>query len=160
MKEFADDDFRYDENGRKLSKQVENTVGKGEIARYEQVLLFPQCFQKACFPGASKDVIVWEWVKQRVFLSKWKEAIVRPLLKKAGLELQFSSYRPVSNLSFLSKLIEKAVLYRRNIHGNENNLLPKNQLAYIHFHSCESALLRLINDLLHGMEIQEVTVLI
>ena len=103
MKEFADDDFRYDENGRKLSKQVENTVGKGEIARYEQFLLFPQCFQKACFPGASKGVIVWEWVKQRVFPSKWKEAIVRPLLKKAGLELQFSSYRPVSNLSFLSK---------------------------------------------------------
>ena len=46
----------------KLSKWVENTVGKGEIARYEQFLLFPQCFQKACFPGASKGVIVWEWV--------------------------------------------------------------------------------------------------
>ena len=46
----------------KLSKQVENTVGKGEIARYEQFLLFPQCFQKACFPGASKSVTVWEWV--------------------------------------------------------------------------------------------------
>ena len=42
---------------------VENTVGKGEIARYEQFFLFPQCFQKACFPGASKGVIVWEWVK-------------------------------------------------------------------------------------------------
>ena len=38
-------------------------MGKGEIARYEQFLLFPQCFQKACFPGASKGVIVWEWVK-------------------------------------------------------------------------------------------------
>ena len=36
---------------------------KGEIARYEQFLLFPQCFQKACFPGASKGVIAWEWVK-------------------------------------------------------------------------------------------------
>ena len=38
-------------------------MGKGEIARYEQFLLFPQCFQKACLPGASKGVIVWEWVK-------------------------------------------------------------------------------------------------
>ena len=36
--------------------------GKGEIARYEQFLLFPQCFQKACFPGASRGVIVLEWV--------------------------------------------------------------------------------------------------
>ena len=42
------------------SKRVENTVGKGEIARYEQFLLFPQCFQKAFFPGVSKVVIVWE----------------------------------------------------------------------------------------------------
>ena len=43
---------------------VENTVGKGEIARYEQFLPFPQCFQKACFPGAAEGVIVWEWVKK------------------------------------------------------------------------------------------------
>ena len=80
LKAFADDDlthykttnfrlfqtervcrqFQFEENGRKLSKQVENTVGKGEIARCEQFLLFPQSFQKACFPGASKGVIVWE----------------------------------------------------------------------------------------------------
>ena len=54
LKEFADDNFIFDENGRKLSKWVENTVGKGEIARYKQFLLFPQCFQKVCFPGESK----------------------------------------------------------------------------------------------------------
>ena len=41
MKEFADDNFKFDENGRKFSKWVENTVGKGEIYRYEQFLLFP-----------------------------------------------------------------------------------------------------------------------
>ena len=69
MKEFADDNFRVDENSRKLFKQVENTVGKGEIARYEQFLLFPQCFQKACFPGASKGVIVWEWVNDSKILN-------------------------------------------------------------------------------------------
>ena len=44
LKEIADDDFKFIENGRKLSKQVENAVGKGEIARYEHFLLFPQCF--------------------------------------------------------------------------------------------------------------------
>ena len=64
LKQSADDNFKFDENRRKFSKRVENTVGKGEIARYEQFLLFPQCFQKACFPGASKGVIVWEWVDQ------------------------------------------------------------------------------------------------
>ena len=59
----ADDNLKFDENSRKFSNWIENTVGKGEIARYEQFLLFPQCFQKACFPGASKGVIVWEWVE-------------------------------------------------------------------------------------------------
>ena len=58
----ADDNFKFDENSKKFSEWVENTVDKGEIAHYEQFLLFPQCFQKACFPGASKGVIVWEWV--------------------------------------------------------------------------------------------------
>ena len=45
---FQNDNFDFDENGRKFSKQEENTVGKGEIAHYEQFLLFPQCFQKTC----------------------------------------------------------------------------------------------------------------
>ena len=45
-KEFADDNFKFDEIGGKFSNRVENTVGKGEIARYKQFLLFPQCFQK------------------------------------------------------------------------------------------------------------------
>ena len=46
LKEFADDNFHFDKNGRKFSKPVENTVGKGEIACYKHFLLFSQCFQK------------------------------------------------------------------------------------------------------------------
>ena len=47
-KEFANDNSLFDENGGKFSTRVENTVGKGEIARYEQFLLFPQCFWMTC----------------------------------------------------------------------------------------------------------------
>ena len=47
LKEFADDNFKFDENGRKFPKRIENTVGKGEIAHYEQFLLFSQYFQKS-----------------------------------------------------------------------------------------------------------------
>ena len=43
-KKFADDNFKFDKNGTKFSEWLENTVGKGEIARSEQFLLFPQCF--------------------------------------------------------------------------------------------------------------------
>ena len=41
LKEFTDDNFIFDENGIKFSERVENTVGKEEIARYKQFLLFP-----------------------------------------------------------------------------------------------------------------------
>ena len=48
LKEFADNNFLFDENGGEFSNRFDNTVGKGEIAHYEQFLLFPQCFQKTC----------------------------------------------------------------------------------------------------------------
>ena len=63
MKQSVDDNFEFDVNSSKFSELVENTMSEGEIALYEQFLLYPQCFQKVCFPGASKGVIVWEWVK-------------------------------------------------------------------------------------------------
>ena len=56
LKEFADANFKFDVNGRKFSRWLENTVGKGEIARYEQFLLFPQCFREA-----------WERVQRPLF---------------------------------------------------------------------------------------------
>ena len=91
LKEFADNNFKFDENGRKLSKQVENTVGKGEIARYEQFLPFPQCFQKACFPEASKGVIVWEWVKCLL----WKGRITL-MERRKWLDIRYHLYHPLS----------------------------------------------------------------
>ena len=48
LKEFEDDNSQFDENGGKFPKRVENTVGKGEIARYKEFLLFPESFQKTC----------------------------------------------------------------------------------------------------------------
>ena len=48
LKEFADSNLKFDKKGRELPKWVENTVGKGVIALYEQFLLFQQCFQNTC----------------------------------------------------------------------------------------------------------------
>ena len=46
--------FKFDENSKKFSKPVENTMGKGEIARYEQFLLYTQVFSKGLFPRGIK----------------------------------------------------------------------------------------------------------
>ena len=56
LKEFSGDNFEFNGNARKFSKRVENTVGKGEFARYEQFLLFPHCFQKTCTTDMSKHL--------------------------------------------------------------------------------------------------------
>ena len=63
------------------------------------------------------------------FRSNCKEALIIPLLKKYGLELVNKSYRPVSNLPFLSKITEKAALSGFKLHLNENKLLPGYQSA-------------------------------
>ena len=46
LKEFANNTFKFDLNGAKCPKRVENTVEKGEIAQHKQFLLFPECFGK------------------------------------------------------------------------------------------------------------------
>ena len=66
LKEFADDNFKCVKNDKKISKPVENTVGKGEIACYVQFLLFPLCFEKNCTPDTLKPGLVWERVKLRI----------------------------------------------------------------------------------------------
>ena len=65
LKEFADDNFKHDVYGRlKFSYSVENAVGKGEIARFQQCFLFPQCFQKICTADTLTQEFVWEMVKR------------------------------------------------------------------------------------------------
>ena len=57
-KEFADDNIKVDENSGKFSQGVQNTVGKGEIACYEQFLLFSLCFLKAYTADTNKPELV------------------------------------------------------------------------------------------------------
>ena len=79
LEESADDNLKVDENGTKFSKWLENTVGKGEIARYEQFLLFLQCFPKACTADTYKPGLVWERVnmpQMMVCMAYRKESIV------------------------------------------------------------------------------------
>ena len=71
------------------------------------------------------------------FTSQWKITSIKLLLKNLGLELLSNNYRPVSNLSFLLKLVEKCMLSQFNDHCNFNQLIPTHQSAYRAFHSCE-----------------------
>ena len=81
------------------------------------------------------------------FHDSFKRALIRPLLKKPGLDCNsLQNYRPVSNLPFISKIIEKAVSAQLHKHLDQHDLLDKYQSAYRKGHSTETALLRVQND--------------
>jgi hypothetical protein len=91
---------------------------------------------------------------------EYKLAILLPLLKKIGLDLIMKNYRPVSNLTFVSKLIERGAGSQLVKHMREDGLFEVFQSAYSEGKSTETALLRVKNDILMAMDHQEVTVLI
>ena len=75
-------------------------------------------------------------------------ALLWPTLKKHGLDVEdMNSFRPVSNLSFLSKIVGRAMLDQPLPFLEENRIIPKNQSAYRQFHSTETALCKIHNDL-------------
>ena len=87
------------------------------------------------------------------FCANLKKAYVTPLLKKLDLDSDiFKNYRPVSNLSFLSKVIERIVAIQLLAHLTANNIMEKFQSAYRAYHSTETALLRVFNDLLLSVD--------
>ena len=82
-----------------------------------------------------------------------KEAHITPILKALSLDFEvFKNYRPVSILSFISKLTERVVHSRLTSYLNENSLHSPSQFGYKKHHSCETMLLKLIDDILIGID--------
>ena len=90
-----------------------------------------------------------------------KKAVVIPLIKKISLDKDnMKNYRPVSNLNFISKIIEKIVAKRLDKHLQDNHLIEKMQSAYKCFHSTETALLKVQNDILFAMNQKKMVALV
>ena len=90
-----------------------------------------------------------------------KMAYIKPHLKDSSLDHNdLKNYRPVSNLPFLSKLIERVVLKRLNTHMERNNLFIPNQSGYKKGHSTETLLIKITNDLLIASDKNTATVLL
>ena len=100
-------------------------------------------------------------LEQGVVPSNMKKAQVTPLLKKPSLDSEIlANYRPISNLTYVSKLAEKVVSNRIKKHMVSHNLQEKFQSAYKKHHSCETALLRIHNDILLALDNKKVVALL
>ena len=87
-----------------------------------------------------------------IFPSMYKCALIKPLLKKSTLDpLLPKNYRPVSNLCFVSKLVEKVVASQLNDYLLSNNLQEQHQSAYRCSHNTETALLHVLDDIVHSV---------
>ena len=94
------------------------------------------------------------------FPSSQKSAIITSLLMKASLDPEsFKNYRPVSNLTFVSKLLERIVAKQLHDHFSQHHLYEKHQSAYRKRHSTETALTLVQNDILRAMDDSKATVL-
>ena len=112
---------------------------------------------EVCLPVITQ--IVNLSLTQGEFCKSWKVAVIKPLLKKPGLNLISKNYRPISNLPFISKVVEKCMLKQLIEHCEDHKLLPDFQSAYRKNYSTESSLIRLTNDILWSMEKQHLTLL-
>ncbi len=91
----------------------------------------------------------------------FKQAILRPQLKKSTLDTEcLKNYRPISNLSFLSKVLERVVSEQLTIHLNCNDLAERFQSAYKQRHSVETALVRVHNDILVALDNKQCILLV
>lgn len=93
--------------------------------------------------------------------SSYKHAIVTPLIKKASLNPnELNNYRPVSNLVFLSKVVERLVSKRIVMHLESCKLFDSHQSAYRSHHSCETALISILDTTFVSIDRGEVTLLV
>jgi hypothetical protein len=91
----------------------------------------------------------------------YKSTVVIPLLKKANLDHnQMANYRPVSNLSFISKTVERVVNRQLLFHIKSQSLVDHRQSAYRNHHSCETAIVSVADSAFKAMDSKKFMLLV
>lgn len=111
----------------------------------------PTSFVKSCIDQLIPvfSAIINTSLNTGVFPQSLKNALVTPLLKKSSLDCNLlKNYRPISNLAFISKVLEKVVSIQLRSYLVDNNLMEPFQSAYRQGHSTETALVRVHNDII------------
>ena len=100
-------------------------------------------------------------IKSSTVPAAMKHAIITPLLKNPGIDVDnMSSYRPISKLSFVSKVLEKHIAIQIQDHMETRDLFDAYQSAYRPHHSCETAIVRIQDDILKSLDSHKYVILV
>ena len=138
-----------------VRKLIERSPNKQCSSDPIWIWLLKECLDSRLLISTLSKQIPSDWI----LLWKVENAPVKSLLKKLSLELVLPSFRPVSNLPFISELTEKVPVNQLSDHMNKARPLPSGQSALRPFHSTETILLVVQSDILLNVNDQKVTVL-
>jgi Reverse transcriptase (RNA-dependent DNA polymerase) len=103
----------------------------------------------------------WKSLKAGILPASQKSAIITLILKKAGLDVDdVKSYRPISNLTFVSKVIKRIVAKQIKDFQTDSDLMPLIQSAYWPGHATETATVKVLSDILDATDSQKTAVLL
>ena len=146
-----------------LTSQQVSSLVKSFASKSCELDPLPTDLVKSSLPSLAMPIarIVNGSLSTGVFPSVYKEAIVLPHLKKLSLDRDIlKNYRPVSNLAFVSKVIEKAVALQLSQHLKHNGLEEPLQSAYRSSHSTETALVCIQNDIICALGERQAVLLV
>ena len=125
--------------------------------------ILPTSFFKSVFNCLEADLlkVVNASLLSGTFPKSLKTAVVKPLLKKSSLDnIILSNYRPISNLPFIGKIIEKVVFNQLNKFLSLNGYFDNFQSGFRQHHSTETALIKIINDIRLNTDSGKLSVLV
>ena len=134
--------------------ELKNTIKKMSN-KFCELDPIPTWLLKNCLPELSKILlyVVNNSLSGGVFPEAMKHAIVKPSLKKYNADPDsLKNYRPISNLSFVSKILERVVLDQFNEYLEDHNLFCSEQSGYRPHHSCKTLLIRMNEDIVSGID--------
>ena len=136
---------------------VEEVAGFIQVSANKQCQLdpVPTRIVKQCCDLLSPVIttIINDSFAEGYFPDILKSAVVKPIIRKSNMDrFDLKSWRPISNLSFLSKLVERVATSRLNEHLSQNDLLPAHQSAYRAHHSTETAVTAVVNDIARSID--------